>query len=194
MHAPSCARPRTRYIGLSKNRVPCLSESWGVATLQHWSWYVVQSHQGAERRCYDNLTAQGFVALLPFMLQGPINQQVWRPMFGRYLFVYFSLETVSWRRIPNTLGVRRLLSADAEHPLALPGGFVERLQEGLADAATAPAAGIKPGDKVFVRSGPFHGMEGICSSSAKTRISVLLEFLGGRRVVQLSPNAVLVVT
>lgn len=115
-------------------------------------------------------------------------------MFGRYLFVYFSLETVSWRRIPNTLGVRRLLSADAEHPLALPGGFVERLQEGLADAATAPAAGIKPGDKVFVRSGPFHGMEGICSSSAKTRISVLLEFLGGRRVVQLSPQAVLVVT
>ncbi len=160
-------------------------------------WYVVHTRPHQERRAEVNLARQGFRVWLPVMERSRRHarriETVRVPLFPGYLFVALDIGSEAWHAINGTFGVRWLLS-DGEHPQALPGEFVTRLQDAVGGdgLSTAAPADLRPGDAVTIAAGPFVECAAVVLRLAPgERVEVLLEVLGGRVSARLPRRAVI---
>ncbi|MFP4360185.1 MAG: transcription termination/antitermination protein NusG [Alphaproteobacteria bacterium] len=168
---------------------------WTTAALAPGErWFVVRSAPRKELYAAQNLANQGFRPFLP-RLERTVRharrtRTVHAALFPRYLFVALDLERQRWRSIFGTFGVSGLVM-DGERPRPVPAGVVEEL------AAAADAAGaigfahtLRVGDHVRFLKGPFAEMIGrLVEMDERGRVRVLLEILGGERVVAATPDA-----
>lgn len=161
------------------------------------TWFVISSVPAKEYRVRDRLEKQGWQTWLPECVverkhkryHGLINRSR-GPLFPGYLFVRFDLNLAQWRMIEEVDGVERLLR-NGIFPRALPIDDVERLQKlceadggALVIKAGMPRRQYLAGETVRVIGGPFEGFEAIVDSpDAKDRINILLDILGGTRVI-----------
>ncbi len=88
-------------------------------------WYVVHTHPRGERLAMVNLQRQGMDAYLPQYLKrrrhARRTQWIPAPLFPGYLFVAMDVETVRWRAIHSTVGVRYLV-CHGDWPARVPAG------------------------------------------------------------------------
>lgn len=108
-----------------------------------------------------------------------------RPLFPRYLFVALDPDRDPWQAVRGTIGVSALVMA-GERPCPVPAGVVEAL------AAAVDGAGgfdfrkrLVPGTQVRFLTGPFADRLGrLVTMDDRERVGVLLEILGGERLVE----------
>jgi len=146
-------------------------------------WYVVNTQPQKEERVREHLLRQGFDVYLPLWLKRRSHARriEWMPapLFPRYLFVGFDIETTRWRAIHSTIGVSHLVS-NSYLPRPMPDGIVEQIRAREAESGLIE---IKPvfskGQPVIVGEGPFLEQTGLfeCMNDAE-RVIILLNLLG----------------
>jgi transcriptional antiterminator RfaH len=153
------------------------------------TWYVVQGKTGKEEFLCDQLFAQQVEAYCPWIRVQPVNPRARRrvPYFPGYVFVRLDLEQFQasmLRWLPGAIG---LVSFDQE-PAFVPENLVEAIRHRVDTINMAGGeprlAGIKAGDTVVLRDGPFAGYEAIFDVRlpGSDRVRVLLSLLGGRQI------------
>lgn len=160
-------------------------------------WCVVETLSKQEARAETNLSRQGFKTWCPMFRRTRRHARkvdtVLAPLFPGYLFVRLDPDTMPWRSINGTFGVRHLICFD-EQPARLPDDFVEALAaradaEGLFDFAEDS---LKPGETVRLVGGPFADQVGTLIKLAdKERVAVLLDILGRKVVATMDRHTVI---
>ncbi|MEC9344350.1 MAG: transcription termination/antitermination NusG family protein [Pseudomonadota bacterium] len=153
--------------------------------MQHsQQWYVAATKPSREGLARDQLVNQGFGVFLPMRMKTVrharriLTRQA--PLFPGYVFVGMDVETVRWRAVNATLGVKYLITRD-ERPSPLPRGFVEALAAAVnADGTLDYRLSLKQGDRVEIMAGPFARQVGeLVSLDDRGRVAVLLNMLSG---------------
>lgn len=149
------------------------------------AWYVVQTQPLKETVAHENLETQGYTSYLPMFLKtrrhARKTEMVKVPLFPRYLFVQFDIETQRWREINGTRGVVGLLMNN-QMPAMLPEEVIHTLkaqesENGVLTDRVLALFSVK--DSVRVLDGPFAGHEGtIAGFTDQQRVEILLNFLG----------------
>jgi transcription antitermination factor NusG len=164
-------------------------------------WYVYQNPPQREQEAAFELAKQGFEILAPQLLKRTDNVAsltAWqrhrqkkkplepRPLFPGYGFVRFGRHEVQWRRINGTRNVTRLLMADEDTPLPVPGNQMDRIikmigPDGLIHEIDQEEPWRKvDGKMVRILEGPFADHVGLCRKSDEGRVIVLLHIMGRR--------------
>ncbi len=159
-------------------------------------WYVVQTQPRREELAVANLRRQGFRTFLPRLLKtvrhARRTRTVRAPLFPGYLFVPLDIRRRRWRCINGSFGVLSLIMS-GERPLPVPHGVVEdlRILTGSGEEVDL-GAGLRPGSKVRVLSGPFAELLGtLLELDDRGRARVLLEIMGAPRTVSLPRQGLL---
>jgi len=160
------------------------------------AWHVVTTSPRTEFSVERELLNLGFDAYTPRakfrkILRGHVSHEE-RALFVGYVFAMFDVEREEWfGPITETDGVRGILSNN-QIPCRVSAGEIERLRRaqlaGVFDL-THPGASFAEGSAVRIEEGPFSGfIAKVKSATAKKRVKVLLEFLGGRTEVEIDPS------
>lgn len=168
--------------------VPCGLERSPVEEASVGRWFCVHTQPRKEIQAAGNLRLQSYRCFLP-TVQKTIRhaRQVRRikaAFFPRYLFVRLNLDVDGWRPIRSTFGVSGLIM-ERDRPKPVPSGIVEALYE-AADVSGCVdfRDDVLVGRSVRLLSGPFANLVGkLKDLDDRGRVAVLLNFLGGERVV-----------
>jgi transcriptional antiterminator RfaH len=158
-------------------------------------WYVVRTKPRHEQIALRNLLNQGYEAWLPMHTARRHRAGRWQivrgPLFPCYAFARLGHVGQGIAPIRSTLGVVGLVRF-GEQPATMPQSVVDdlhALEVCLAESADHPVVPFQPGAAVRIVSGPFAGLEGIVSRTAKERVGVLLELLGREQNVDFDSRA-----
>ena len=164
-----------------------------VAMAGEAKWFVVATKPQSEQTAERTISALGFTVYGP-RIEGQVARRgrlvdVNRPMFPHYLFVAFDPANDPWRRIATAFGVSRVLTTGAPSwtPLALPGGFIDRLKADLSASAcrlakAEKAVALEEDEEVLIRRGRWVDLVGrIISLDPHGRVRVMMRLLGGDR-------------
>ncbi|MGX5832141.1 transcription termination/antitermination protein NusG [Mesorhizobium sp. 43Arga] len=148
------------------------------------AWFVVATKARKEAVAALNLDNQGFSVFLPRMRRTVCHARKTSvrtiPLFPGYLFLRHA-EGARWRSVNGTYGAVKILT-NGEAPAMVERGFIDALKAraGAGDVIDLDA-GLQPGDRVELVGGPFARQIGaLADLDDKGRVTVLLEFLGGR--------------
>lgn len=155
-------------------------------------WYVVQTQPRAEAKALHHLDRQGYDAYVPRYLKRRRHarrvETVAAPLFPRYLFVRFDLETVRWRAIRSTVGVTHLV-CNGDLPTPAPHGIVESIQareDERGFIVMAPDVPFRKGDMVRICDGALADQLGLFECiTDEERVILLLDVLGRKIRVKL---------
>lgn len=140
-------------------------------------WFVLQSRPRQERRALENLRNQGFECLLPLYLRERLRrgkrEQVEEPLFPRYLFVRLNEVTSNWYALRSTYGVTNIVRFGD-----IPAAVDDSIVQAFAGLQPTDCQLYQPGDKVYISSGPFVGLEAIYQQDdGEARVILLLDFM-----------------
>jgi transcription termination/antitermination protein NusG len=142
-------------------------------------WFILHTLSNQEKLLASAMQAMDVAYFLPLRrierVQGRLRSQVMIPLFPSYLFIRGSLDEVyradRTKRVASVVRVydqQRLESEIRSIHMAL-----------LNDGAMTPHPYLQKGISVEVRSGPFRGMRGLISDSAKdNRLILQVDVLG----------------
>jgi len=151
-------------------------------------WYILQSKPRKEEFLCDQLLAHRFDAFCPHIRVQPVNPRARKvkPYFPGYVFVHTDLKqsnlsTLQW--MPGARGFVAFGGEPAYVPENLIGAIRKRVDRINARGGKLPE-GIKTGETVTIRDGPFTGYEAIFDThlSGIARVRVLLKVLQDRQV------------
>ncbi len=147
------------------------------------AWYVLYTKPNAEYAVARHLEERGIEVFFPTIRsQRPRRGYSTVPLFPSYVFFRVDMSSLDMSILRWTPGLRYVVQFDNK-PAAVPRGVIEYLRrkvEEINAVGGLPTHNFKPGDRVFVRSGPMAGLEAIFLGPMKPteRVNVLLEFLG----------------
>lgn len=155
------------------------------------SWYALRSKPRKEDVVWKQVLAREFETFYPRMRVHPVNprSRKFHPYFPGYLFVKADLDEVglsTFNWMPHTLG----LVIFGGEPAIVPENLIHAIRKRVDEINAAGGEifdGLKPGEVVWIKDGPFHGYEAIFDMRlpGSERVRVLLEFLGSKRQVPL---------
>ena len=147
-------------------------------------WYALRSKPRKEDLIWHQLNIRGIETFYPRLRVNPVNPRARKikPYFPGYLFIHVDLEEIglsAFRWMPHTLG---LVTFGGE-PATVPDNLIFAIEKHLKEVNAAGGEmfdGLKPGNKIWIHSGPFSGYEAIFDHRlpGKERVRVLLQFLG----------------
>ena len=188
-----------RFGGLLELRL-CVVEI-GVREMMDESrqsaWFVVETLPRREVLAVANLERQGFACFHPRFrkLRRHARRQdiVLAPLFPGYMFVNFAPDSMPWRSINGTFGVKRLISFDGRVPRAMPPRTVEALQQRCHNGVIERMLeDLVPGQSVRMAYGPFADVVArIERIDDKGRVSVLMRWLGQDLSLDVKPDCLL---
>jgi len=157
-------------------------------------WYCVRSQLKREQIAAEHLRRiEGVEVFCPRLRyrKSTARGRIWwvEPLFPGYVMARFDLETMK-REVNHCTGVSGLVHFGATVP-SIPDAVVAELQHQVANQGEGETLTSTPlieiGDEVRVGEGPLRGMSGhiVDVMPAKQRVSVLLEFLGESRALEL---------
>jgi transcriptional antiterminator RfaH len=156
-------------------------------------WYVAFTKPRMELLAQDNLLRQNYRVQLP-MVRRVVRRKVGlEPLFPRYLFLQPENDQQSLSPVRSTTGVSNLirfgmeLAVLSDEKCRAIMDFAEAQQRGGVDALME-VQGIRAGEKVLIKSGPFAGLEGLVSTVAKDRVLVLMNLLGKDQSIGFQPT------
>ena len=152
-------------------------------------WYVLRSQPNKEMILWREVTARGLECFYPRLKVRPANprSRTVRPYFPGYLFLHADIGQVgagTFQWMPFSGG---LLAFDGI-PATVPENLVHAIRrhvEQIQAAGGEHLAGLKHGEEVVIRGGPFAGYEAIFDARlpGRERVRVLLKLLQMRDVV-----------
>jgi transcriptional antiterminator RfaH len=146
------------------------------------SWLVANTQSNREGLAAGNLRNQGYHVYAPVIRRQTRHarrvQDVLRPLFPGYLFVFWHAREMRWRPILSTIGVRSIV-CNGDAPSLLRGSVVAALKAREKDGVVARAASPRDvGDTVRLARGPFEGLAAdIIELGEKERLVVLMILL-----------------
>lgn len=148
-------------------------------------WYVVQTRWQMEDVAAGELVNQSFTVYCP--KRQAVKKRIggelaMLPLFPRYIFVEFDVESDPWRYIYGTPGVVTIFGETPERPLPVPRGVVEELlmrPEILADVRPISLAGAS----LRIEGGAWDRFVGVCQWSTDKRVGVLMSLFGRSGVI-----------
>jgi transcriptional antiterminator RfaH len=158
-------------------------------------WYVVSTQPNAEAKAVRHLDQQGFRPYLPRRRKRRSHARrvdwVVAPLFPRYLFVRFDIETTRWRAINSTVGVSHLICTGGL-PRPVPEGIVKAIRARESDDGLIEIIPrFKKGEPVVVGEGPFLDQIGLFDQiDDSMRVVILLSLLGREVKVRIPTYAV----
>ena len=146
-------------------------------------WFVAHTKPRAESLAQANLLRQNYQVRLPMVRKIVRRKPSLEPLFPRYLFVRPAHSGQSLSPIRSTTGVSTLvrfgmnlaLLSDEQCDRIME--FAQAQQQGGLNAMLE-VQGIRIGQRVLIKEGPFVGLEGLVSKLAKDRVMVLMNLLG----------------
>ena len=164
-----------------------------------YHWYALRSKPRKEEAAWRQALSMGFEVYYPQLRVHPVNprSRKLQAYFPGYLFVNAEIEQVGvsvFQWMPQTLGLVSFGGEPAIVPESLILAIDDRV-EAINAAGGEVFHGLKPGDVVWIRDGPFQGYEAIFDAHVpgSERVRVLLEFLGNRRQVVVELDAAQIV-
>jgi transcriptional antiterminator RfaH len=158
-------------------------------------WYVIRTKPRKEDALWNQLHHYGFEGYYPRLRVQPVNPRSRKmvPYFPGYIFLWIDLEeagisTFQW--MPYAQGLVYIGGEPAVVPDNLIPEIKKRLDE-INEAGGILFDGLKPGDKVVIKDGPFKGYGAIFDTriSGSERVRVLLKLLDSKRQVPLELDA-----
>ena len=170
----------------------CVKSSMPVdSELAEQDWYVAYTQPQREQLARVNLENQGFEAYLcelkTFKKLASGLTEAWEPMFPRYIFfrpghAAQSISTASWTRgISHVLkfgSIPAVLKADEFRA-------IKALQSSQNQCDIGQISPFQPGVRVRLQNCGLSGLEGLIHSVSKKRITLLIEFLGREKKLDL---------
>lgn len=149
-------------------------------------WYCLRSKPRKEDVLWRQATVRGFEVFYPRVRVNPVNprSRKVRPYFPGYMFVSADLEAVglsTFNYMPYAVGLVSFGGEPARVSEALIPALKRRLRE-IAQADDEFTVGLRPGDPVWIREGPFAGYQAVFDArlSGRHRVRVLLKMLSDR--------------
>lgn len=148
------------------------------------NWYVLQSKPQKEQWLYKQLNVLDIEVYYPCL--NTKSKHAIKPYFPGYLFVNVDLEETGISMLKWIPGSQGLVSFGDE-PACVPEGLLQRIRQRVEEINSVEERllhGLKPGDYVQIRSGPFAGYEAIFCAQlhGKERVQVLLKLLQDRSI------------
>ena len=161
------------------------------------SWFCLHTQPKHEHIAAARLRQLADVAVFcPRLRSKRVTRRgpVWfvEALFPGYLFARFDLHALC-RQVRSAQGVIGILRFGQRYA-SVEEAVIEKLRESVGDAEVLTlASSAEPGDTVRIVAGIFHGLEAVVLQvlPAKTRIKVLLDFLGRQVETELEGPAVL---
>ena len=151
-------------------------------------WYVLRSKPLRETALWQQAVSQGFEVFYPRIPVRAVNPRSRKvvPYFPGYMFVRVALEQVGrsiFQWMPNAHGLICFDDTPADVPDALVDAVRSRV-EAIMAAGGELFYGLKQGDAVTIKSGPFAGYDAIFDArlNGGDRVRVLLALLNDRQV------------
>jgi len=149
-------------------------------------WYVLHSKPRKEDLLWEQLRIREIEVYHPCVRVQTVNpraRQV-KPYFPGYVFVRVDLSRYNWSSLqwlPGATGVVSFGGEPADVPETLIQAIRRRVDE-INAAGGEKLDGLKPGDPVTIRGGPFDGYEAIFDAtlSGNERVRVLLKLIQDR--------------
>jgi transcription antitermination factor NusG len=152
------------------------------------SWYVLRSKPLREMALWQQAVSQGFEVFYPRIPAPAVNPRSRKivPYFPGYMFVRMVLEEIGlsvFQWMPYAHGLICFDDTPADVPDALIDAIRARVDAIMA-AGGELFLGLKRGDAVTIKSGPFAGYNAIFDErlSGGDRVRVLLELLNHQQV------------
>lgn len=158
-------------------------------------WYALRSKARKEDVVWRQVRSQGIEVFYPRLRVQPVNprSRKLRPYFPGYMFVQVDVEQVGrsvFQWMPHALG----LVTFGEEPAVVPENLIHAIRKRVGEIAEAGGElfdGLKSGDAIVIRDGPFAGFEAIFDARlpGSERVRVLLQLLSNRRQVPVELKA-----
>ena len=151
-------------------------------------WYALRSKPRKEETLWRQLRSREVDVFYTQIRVQPVNPRARkvRPYFPGYLFVRTDLEKTGlsfFQWMPHSTGLVTYGGEPAQVPDALINAIKKRIQE-ISDAGGELFDGLKKGDSVKIKGGPFEGYEAIFDARVEgnERVRVLLKLLSDRNL------------
>ena len=160
------------------------------------NWYLLKSKPRQDDVAHRQLLNQDYEVYRPMATRSRPRRQkivfVEESLFPGYMFVHLDGGiNDNWGPIRNTYGVDKLVRFGLEQmPPPIPEWVIQNLQVRQAKLAEQVfnRDRFKPGDKVVVTEGTYHGLEGVFHCyDGEQRSIILLEFLHKITQLPVSP-------
>lgn len=144
------------------------------------AWHVASLKPQLRITAAEGLEDKGFPTFQPkLVLRCTPREVVKVPLFGPYIFVAFP-PGPKWVDALYVPGVQSILRWPDGRPQVVRCGYVEALmRHGDTETDSARLDRIEPGTKLRISRGPLAGLTGVCVTSTRERVRVLLNVMGG---------------
>jgi transcription elongation factor/antiterminator RfaH len=160
-------------------------------------WYALRSKPRKEEVAYRQMLNQNIEVYYPRIRVHPVNPRAKKvqPYFPGYLFVHVDIDVLGlsyFQWMPHTLGLVCFGDEAAIVPDHLIAELKKRVKE-IAEAGGEFFDGLKSGETVYIRQGPFAGYEAIFDTriSGSERVRVLLKLLSDQRQIPMELDVAL---
>jgi transcriptional antiterminator RfaH len=151
-------------------------------------WYAIRSKPRKEETLWRQLRSQDVEVFYPQIRVQPVNPRARkvRAYFPGYMFVHADLESTGlsfFQWMPHSAGLVAFGGEPAQVPDSLVNAVRKRVRE-ISEAGGELFVGLKQGDTVKIKGGPFEGYEAIFDArvDGNERVRVLLKLLSDRSV------------
>jgi len=167
--------------------MPSWHESAVRGELQQW--FAVETRHRFEKKVAAQLHSKGFEVFLPLLTQRHTwsdRQKVVRtPLFPGYAFVHLDPSQGSCHAVLQTAGLIRFVSFGGIMP-AVPRKQIEDLQLLLQTSGQFSLhAFVRSGQRVRIRGGCLHGLEGILLEQEKERLVISIQLIQRSLVLEI---------
>jgi len=152
------------------------------------TWYVLHSKPNREDFLYSQLLCRNLKVFYPRLSVNPVNPRARKvkPFFPGYLFVNVNPAEYSLSRLCYIPGTNRIVSFDGA-PAVVPDEIITSIEKNVKRINNAPLEennGLKHGDPVIIRGGPFDGYNAIFDTALEgsERVRLLVALLHNQQV------------
>lgn len=152
-------------------------------------WHALRSKPRKEEVVYRQMLNHNIEVYYPRIRVHPVNPRAKKiqPYFPGYLFVHVDVEDLGlsyFQWMPHTLG----LVCFGDEAAIVPDHLITELKKRVKEITEAGGEffdGLKSGEPVYIRQGPFAGYEAIFDThiSGTERVRVLLKLLSDQRQI-----------
>ncbi|GAB4470928.1 MAG: transcription/translation regulatory transformer protein RfaH [Anaerolineales bacterium] len=157
-------------------------------------WYALRSKPRKEEVVYRQVLNHEIEVYYPRIRVNPVNPRARKiqPYFPGYMFVHVDLDVVGlsfFQWMPHTLG----LVCWGEEAAIVPEHLIHELKKRVREIAEAGGEffnGLRKGETVYIRQGPFAGYEALFDTRipGSERVRVLLKLLNDQRHLPVELN------
>lgn len=152
-------------------------------------WYALSTKPRQEQQAASSLEILGVETFCPRLLRRKIVRRKWRdvlsPLFSGYIFARFDV-AASYRAVSYARGIRKIVTF-GQTPVPVGPDIIAGIKARMVDGyVTVAPAGLAPGQRVRIQTGPLEGLEAIFERemSDHQRVVLLLRAMTARwRVV-----------